>query len=153
VPRRVVKAWITAALGKGSPVTKWATKAVKEEPELADHDPKVIGDIICARYSFLRRPGQAVAEVAGLDSLVHVGTSARLLTHRLMAIEAKALTGAMEYLHKAHGVLALPMHDGLLVPLPRLRWVEAGLVSAYSWAANGMRIRCKTTTAEDIACA
>ena len=29
VPRWVVKAWITAALGKGSPVQKWATRAAR----------------------------------------------------------------------------------------------------------------------------
>jgi hypothetical protein len=32
-----------------------------------------------------------------------------------MAIEAKALAGAIEYV-KGWGALALPMHDGLLVP-------------------------------------
>jgi hypothetical protein len=60
-----------------------------------------------------------------------------------MAIEAQALTGAMEYLRGSRGVLALPMHDGLIVPVSGAGHVAGGLKGAYSWAANRVRIRCK----------
>ena len=33
VPRSVVKSWILATIGKGSPVTRWARKAVKGSPD------------------------------------------------------------------------------------------------------------------------
>ena len=59
-----------------------------------------------------------------------------------MAIEAQALTGAMEYLRAVRGVLALPMHDGLIVPTSGAGHVRGGLEAAYSWAANRVRIKC-----------
>ena len=140
VPRPVVKAWITATLGKGTPVTKWAIKAAKDNPDLGGHDPKRIGRIICDRYPFLTSPAAAVAVPAGLDRLKDIDTPARLLTHRLMAIEAQALTGAMEYLRASRGVLALPMHDGLIVPLSGERHVGGGLDGAFATLAK-VRVR------------
>jgi hypothetical protein len=50
VPRAVVKAWITATLGKGSPVRRWAPRAVGDDPDLLNYDPKLIGQAICGRY-------------------------------------------------------------------------------------------------------
>jgi hypothetical protein len=141
VPRSVAKAWITATLGKGSPVKRWAVRAGKDSPELLDADPKQVGEVICGRYPFLRRPAEAVADAAGLRRLDKIGAPARLLTHRLMAIEARALTGAMDYLRAPHGVLALPMHDGLLLPQSGAGHVGAGLDSAYSYFAGRVRIR------------
>jgi hypothetical protein len=82
-----------------------------------------------------------VAASAGLDKLGHIGTPARLLTHRLMAIEAQALTGAMEYLQGSRGVLALPVHDSLIVPVSGLGHVGGALHGAFSWAANRVRVR------------
>ena len=40
-------------------------------------------------------------------------------------------------------VLALPTHDGLIVPVSGAGHVAGGLGGAYSWAANRVRIRCK----------
>jgi hypothetical protein len=143
VPRSVAKAWITATLGKGTPVIKWSAKAAKENPELLQHDPRQIGRVICEQYPFVRNPALAVVAAAGLDRLAHIGRPERLLTHRLMAIEAQALTGAMKYLRDVRGVLALPMHDGLIVPASGAGHVAGGLKGAHSWAANRVRIRCK----------
>jgi hypothetical protein len=140
VPRWVAKVWITATLGKGSPVARWAPAATKGNPDLADHDPKQVGRIICERYPFLRCPADAVATPAGLDKLDDIGPRTKLLTHRLMAIEAQALTGAMGYLEH-WGVLALPMHDGLIIPVSGVRHVGNALLGAFSWAANRVRIR------------
>ena len=72
-----------------------------------------------------------------------MGAPARLLTHRLMAIEAQALTGAMEYLRGSRGVLALPMHDGLIVPVSGAGYVGGGLDGAFPWAA---KVRVRWTT-------
>lgn len=149
VPRDVAKAWVTATLGKGSPVVRWATKATQDNPDLADHDPRRVGEIICDRYPFLRRPAEAVEGPAGLDRLRHIGPPARLLTHRLMGIEAQALTGAMGYL-RSDGVLALPMHDGLIVPASAAAHAPPGLLGAYFWAAN-VRIRCTVDTGQGVA--
>ena len=92
-----------------------------------------------------------MTEPAGLDRLAHIGSPARLLTHRLMNIEAQALTGAMDNLRVAHDVLALPMHDGLLVPRSAASHARASLIAAFSYFANGVRIRCKMDTADDAA--
>ena len=115
-PRPVVKAWITGTLGKGSPVRQWAKRTLKANPELSGHDAGEIGRIICERYGFLRSPARAVAGPAGLDRLAYVGPPERLLTHRLMAIEAEALTMAMWFMRAEWHILALPLHDALIVP-------------------------------------
>jgi hypothetical protein len=149
VPRWVAKVWITVTLGKGSPVMQWAPRAMKSNPDLAEHDPKHVGRAICEQYSFLRNPADAVTVLAGLDKLKHLGSPRKLLTHRLMAIEAQALTGAMDYV-KGWGILALPTHDGLLVPVSAVCHAVNGLVGAYSWAANRVRIRCTVERAPDM---
>jgi hypothetical protein len=46
----------------------------------------------------------------------------------------------MEYLRAARGVLALPMHDGLLVPLSGARHVGGGLDGAFATLAK-VRVR------------
>ena len=102
-----------------------------------------MGRVIIERYPFLRAPAQAVAHAAGLDKLAHLGPPERLLTHRLMSIEAAALTGAMSVL-RSRGILALPMHDGLLVPVSGAGHVGSALDSAYSYFAK-VRIRWKVT--------
>jgi hypothetical protein len=103
---------------------------VRDNPKVLRHDPKRIGTAICARYPFMRRPADAAAAPAGLNELTHIAPPPKLLTHRLMGIEAQALTGAMGYL-EGGGVLALPMHDGLIVPASGAQYAPGGLVGAY----------------------
>lgn len=141
IPRAVVKAWITATLGKGSHVRKWSRKALKRDPELNNHKPRQVGRAICDRYPFLAQPAQAVSAAAGLDRLKHIGPPEKLLTHRLMAIEASALTGAMGYL-RGRGVLALPVHDSLIVPRSATRLVGGALDGAFNYFA---KVRIKWT--------
>jgi hypothetical protein len=149
VPRSVVKAWITATLGKGSQVRTWSTKALKRDPELGNHNAKHVGRLICHRYPFMRQPARAVAGAAGLDRLDHIGTPERLLTHRLMAIEAQVLTGAMQYLRTVHGVLALPIHDSLIVPRWGVGHAKGGLDGAFATLAK-VRVRLTVDVALDM---
>jgi len=146
VPRPVVKSWVTATLGKGTPVTRWAKKALKDNPAVLEHDAKEVGRLIITRYPFLGQPAQAVARAAGLGRLGHIDTPERLLTHRLMAIEAAALTGAMESLRKGRGLLALPVHDSLIVPQSGVGHVGAALDGAFSYFAK-VRMRWTVKTA------
>ncbi len=150
VPRQVVKAWITATLGKGSPVARWGQKTAKDNPTLLDHDPKHAGRIICDRYPFLRQPAEAVAVAAGLDRLTDIATPARLLTHRLMAIEAEAIGDALMYLRTSRGVLGLPIHDSLIVPRSGVGHAKAGLQSAFSYFAK-TRVRLTVEQAPEMA--
>ena len=118
VPEDVAKAWVTGTLGKGWPVAKWSAEslrsALKKRVPLNEHDPKVVGRLLAARYPFLGNPAEALRGPAGLDDLGHIAPAKTLLTHRLMAIEANAITAAMETLRDA-GLLALPLHDSILI--------------------------------------
>jgi hypothetical protein len=149
VPRSVAKAWITATLGKGSPVKRWAARAATDNPGLLDFDSKRVGEVVCERYPFLRRPAQAVADAAGLSGLSRIGRTTTLLTHRPMATDAAAQTEAMSVL-RSRGILALPMHDGLMVSVSDKGHVGAALDSAYSYFAK-VRIRWTVTPALGIA--
>jgi hypothetical protein len=62
-------------------------------------------------------------------------SSQRLLTHRLIAVEADALTGAMQYL-RAWNFLALPIHDSLIVPRSAVEHVTNGFTGAFGYFAK-----------------
>ncbi len=150
VPRPVIKAWMTATLGKGSPVRRWPKRTVADVPQVSSISAIEVCQMICARYPFMSDPARAVATAARLWELADIGKLASLLTHRLMAIEAEALTGAMRALRAGvcHGgvpVLALPLHDSLIVPRSCAGAAEAVLVFAFSAHANRVRIRCDVT--------
>jgi hypothetical protein len=57
VPRAAAKAWITAALGKGSAVTRWAARGTKDNPDLLNFDANEVGRLICNRSRFLAGTG------------------------------------------------------------------------------------------------
>jgi len=125
------KEWVTATLGKGGPVAKkWPRGAVEDQPELAGFSAAEVGAAIMARYPWLSAPAEAVARPARLRELEHIAPVKRLLTHRLMAIEADALTGAMVFL-RGRGVLALPIHDALLVAADRVALTEHALEMSF----------------------
>lgn len=126
VPRDVAKAWIVAALGKGSPVTRWAATA---EVDPARWLAREVGAVILARYPFLSDPAAAVCDLA------HLGPPRRLLTHRLMGLEAAAITAAMERLW-AVGTLALPVHDSLIVPAGAVEPARQALVEGFEAVAG-----------------
>lgn len=128
--RGAVKAWVTATLGKGGPVKRWSKHSLADRPGLADFPADRLGDLVCGRYPFLCRPALEVAGVAGLDTLGHLGTPQRLLTFRLMALEAEALTVALTTLW-GQGTLALPLHDALIVPAPAVAEARAAMTDAF----------------------
>ena len=104
--RATVKAWITATLGKGSPVKRWAASV---KATIRTQDARKVGAAVLSRYAFLEKPWSHLPPLSGL------GPRHRLLTYCLMGLEASALSAAMASL-RGQGVLALPMHDGLIVP-------------------------------------
>jgi hypothetical protein len=104
--RQTVKAWITSTLGKGSPVRSWAASV---EASIRTNDAGTVGAAVMARYPFLETPWER------FQAMPEIATRSRLLTHCLMGLESSALSAAMASL-RGQGVLALPMHDGLIVP-------------------------------------
>jgi hypothetical protein len=130
-PRDVVKTWVTATLGKGSPVKRWP-KGKRVSEAVSAYDPMAVGEAVMARYPFLRDPTVVVRHLA------HLGRPKRILTHHLMFKEAQIVTTAMVFLcgpdhpdWPKPRVLALPMHDGLIVPASAV-----DLTLDYLWRAG-----------------
>lgn len=145
LPRSVVKKWVTATLGKGSPLgPKWPTGAVEEQPELAAFSASEVGAAVVARYDFLAAPAEAVAGHSKLGELAHLGRPTRLLALRLMGIEAAALTAAMGYL-RFRDVLALPVHDSLIVPKSEVSRTQETLRLAFEARAK-VTVRTKVSS-------
>jgi hypothetical protein len=136
--RDAVKSWVTASLGNGSPVKRWPKKGA--DPVARQYDPVALGKVICARYPFLSAPAESVAERAALKALAHIGKPRKLLGHRLQAIEAQAVTQAMRALRTTLGVLALPVHDSLIVPQSAASAARTCLEEAF-WDVAGVRVR------------
>ena len=134
--REAVKAWIVATLGNGAPATRWPrgkAKAAKRWGRARD-----IGAAVLARHPFLAKPWRVAESLAGL------GDPRRLLPHHLMGVEARALTDAMTAL-RGQGMLALPMHDGLIVPASAQGAAREALAAGYLRAA-GVRVAVTVAT-------
>ncbi|HYG85642.1 MAG TPA: hypothetical protein VD978_05245 [Azospirillum sp.] len=102
LPRAVVKAWVTATIGNGKPIGRWSLEARKRALE-ADVDLRQykVGEV--SRCILNHHPVLSQLQERGINSLI------------LAAKEAEAMTKAMLRL-KGEGILALPVHDSLIVP-------------------------------------
>ncbi|MDN3564996.1 hypothetical protein ACFQY5_03640 [Paeniroseomonas aquatica] len=107
--RQVVKAWINATLGKGSPVRKWAKDRLLATPSLADIDPLAVMAAVLRRYPWLGEPWRVAVE------FTHVADPKRVLPHMLMGIESDIMLTVVQGLQNKR-TLGLPLHDGILVP-------------------------------------
>ncbi len=116
VSRDAAKAFTVITLGNGAPPAKrWPPKTLSDSPALAQEDYGTVREAICARYPFLAEPWRAVA------SLSDLAEPKRLLLSKLNGMEARIITDAVEAVWTAGEAqgrrwLALPMHDGLVVP-------------------------------------
>jgi hypothetical protein len=145
VPRDVAKTWIVASLGTGRAITSWPRKRLAdatpvEQEWLRSFDVRAVEASICAKYPFMEAPAQAVAVSAGLTGLAHLGTPERLLSLRLQAIEAQALTDVMILMGRVYrdtqGTLALPVHDSLIVPRSAVREAVTIIKGAFAYHAK-----------------
>jgi hypothetical protein len=66
-----------------------------------------------------------------------------------MAIEAEVIGGAMRYLRTGYGVLALPIHDSLIVPRSGVGHAKAGLTGAFATLAK-VRVRLTVDQVPDV---
>lgn len=129
LPREVVKRWIVAAIGKGAMLTSWPA-AVREGLLAAgishnDFPARDVGAAVASRYPFLR-------SLAAELGCVH---NPRLTGLRAQNVEANAITAAMFAL-KRRGVLALPMHDALIVPDSTAAVAKRALRDAFKTQAG-----------------
>jgi hypothetical protein len=130
--RPLAKGWINATISKGSPVKRWSADMRQALGAEAAIPPVTVGVAVLDRYPFLGHPPQAVAGRPWAPA------EDRLLSHRLMFIEASIITQAMVKLAE-NGILALPMHDGLIVPASAQNAVMATLMASGQLVAGADR--------------
>ncbi|RKK04661.1 hypothetical protein EBE87_23210 [Pseudoroseomonas wenyumeiae] len=124
--RPVVKQWVMEACGKGRPPTFWsrslAPDVVAQLPPIKD-----VGAAVMRRFPALAQPALVVPE----ELVAQVGQPAHhLVTHYLAAREAEAMTLAMRLLRQ-QGILALPVHDSLIVPVSTEAQTHHAITKGY----------------------
>jgi hypothetical protein len=131
--RQIVKTWITASLGKGQALTggRWpkrvVQRAVKEGIDLSTCKLSAVSRAILRRHPILADlPGRC----ASLAFQFRVARPQDVFALFLMGLEARAMTVAMMDL-KERGVLALPVHDSLIVPQGAVEMAKAALTTAF----------------------
>jgi hypothetical protein len=108
-PRAAAKRWLVEALGKGRAVERWSRRTPEAERA---YDVTAIRAAMLVRHPCLADP----AAVVPVELAARLGVPpAELVGHYLAAKEAEAMTEAMRELRRI-GVLALPVHDSLIVP-------------------------------------
>jgi hypothetical protein len=127
IPRDTAKAWLTTNLGKGKAGFRWSSSV---RHELRTVKGKVVRDAMVAAYPFL----DDLLQVVPADLREEEGDDTDLVPLHLQAIEASALTDAITYV-RSQGILALPTHDGLIVPQSAVAVAREGLEMGYQrWA-------------------
>lgn len=121
-PREVIKVWVVTSLGAGFPMRQWP-KSLAQPPEAAAGD---VADAVLTRYPFLQ----------DFPKLLGCSHDLRLCTPRLTNIEAEAMSAAMRHLRRDMGILALPMHDSLIVPRSAAEATSEALRQGYWDAAS-----------------
>ncbi|MDJ0390278.1 hypothetical protein QMO56_19375 [Roseomonas sp. E05] len=130
-PRAVVKQWVLEVCGKGRPPGRWSSKRLAEA--LLPTEPiKVVGAAVMQRFPELEQPATVVPDAV----VAEVGRSAEsLVTHYLTAREAEAISLALRAL-RAQGILALPVHDSLIVPVRAEQAARQAITAGYSAVCN-----------------
>jgi hypothetical protein len=125
--RDVVKQYVVETCGKGHPPQRWSSKLAPDHPART-HRPREIGPAIIERFPVLRDPTVIIP-----PSLIKMtGKPARqLVAHYLAGLEAQALTMAMRWL-RMRNILALPVHDSLIVPMSARREAQLAIEMGYA---------------------
>jgi len=129
VPREVAKQWVVATLGKGSAVRK---VPAGQAAAFVGQDMEALARAMKARHPMLGDP----AGVVPRELAERFGDARRVLPHYLMGVEAVAMTDAMRVLREGSGVLALPVHDSLVVPAGAVQAARDALRGAFERAAG-----------------
>jgi hypothetical protein len=124
--RAVVKQWVLETCGKGRPPTRWSRKLPADAPARAERIGEV-GAAVVRRFPALKQPDLIVPDdlVAEIRRPAH-----ELVTHYLAAREAEAMTSAMRRLRQ-QGILALPVHDSLIVPASAQEAAREAIAAGY----------------------
>lgn len=131
ISREAAKRWIVASLGKGAPIKQWPRGTA---PDIRDqYLCSEVRDVVLGAYPFLRHLARATG--APEDDPKRAGFV-------LANLEANAVLGAV-YDLMAQGILALPIHDSLVVPKKHQEAARAALARHYK-EVTGVSPRIRT---------
>ena len=125
IPRDVVKAWIIQTLGTGTPAKVWSPKVAGAG---TGFQPSAVWQVLQRRYAFLADlPGLVPpALMDGIPSEARRKAAGQWVVQR----EAAILARAMGSLSRA-GVIVLPVHDSLIVPVSAAMTARQALADAF----------------------
>ena len=126
LPRAVMKHLVVVTAGKGALPSRWPSDT---PPDITETPIEDAAAALVAAYPFMDEPWRLVP----FDGDPKRGR--RLFVHRLMEIEARAITFAMVLL-RHEGILALPVHDELIVRADATEAGRAMLARGYRTAAK-----------------
>jgi hypothetical protein len=126
ISRHVIKHLAVVTAGKGVLPKRWPQDTA---PEVAQVPIEEAGAALVAAYPFMREPWTL------LSTEGEAKVAKRLFVHRLMAIEASALSYAMLQLVEK-GILALPVHDELIVRSDAAALGREALAKAFRTVAK-----------------
>ena len=92
------------------PVRRWSATALLALPDLPELPTTHVMAAVLSRYPFLAEAHRLA------EAFRHIADPRRVLVHMLTGIESEVVFDTMRAL-RADGVLALPMHDGIIVPV------------------------------------
>lgn len=124
IDRDIAKAWLTATLGKGSPVRRWPKQSADDYRARTGSELSAVCSakraalLIESRYPLLKDMGRL--EVTWAD---------------LMFLESQAIMAAMHQLMEA-GIRALPVHDSLIVAVDHRDAAVQALMDGYAAAVG-----------------
>ena len=125
LPRNAVKFWTASSFGAGKPATRWARKPPAETVEL---NAAAVGKAMMATYPVLRDMTAILPPdmVASVPVERHEWAVGQFITWH----ESEAVLDALDKLRLA-GVVALPVHDSLVVPRSAAESAKGALREAY----------------------
>ena len=130
--REIVKAWISAAFGKGKLPSRWPPKAKAELKSKG----------ICTAKLTMTKVGERVCRAIPIMAQL---PSTGITWADLMYKESCAIISAMESLRDSYDIPAYSMHDGLIVPQSARDIASKEMVRAF--AGFGLECRVKVTVA------
>jgi hypothetical protein len=130
VPRSAAKRWALETMGKGHPVTRWASKTPDADRA---QDVRKVGEAMIAAHPYLAAPAEVVP--AELVDRLGAPQPDALVWYYLAAVEATGMTTAMRHLREV-GVLSLPVHDSLIVPESAREAARQAIVTGFQAACG-----------------
>ena len=127
IPRAVVKTWVVQTLGAGAPLRRWADNTPED---VSEFKPKAVREAVVARYPFLGDlaslvPADLLATLPN-DLEMRAWGAGQWLTFQEATIMGKAMMTLCR-----RGIVVLPVHDSLIVPIEAERQARGAITSEF----------------------